>query len=211
MEGRTHFSVGIASGVGLACIHVDTHDITALSLTIITAGIASILPDIDEDGSLINNFIFPSLKKKFRSFALAALGVVMVLLYFLKGLSDWVLYTGIFAAGVAYVPHRSITHSFLACAYVAWVIYLIDPTYIYAVVIGYLSHLIADAVTSAGVPFLWPFPKKFGLKDVGIRVKSGGPLDVWTARISIILACIGFVYLLGQIFYNEAVASGWIS
>ncbi|MBA4496547.1 metal-dependent hydrolase [Paenactinomyces guangxiensis] len=211
MEGRTHFAIGIACGVGLACTVGDTKDVMNLSLTIITAGMASILPDIDEDGSLINNFIFPSLKRTYRSFALAAIGVVMVLMYFLKGLPDWVLYTGIFAAGVAYVPHRSVTHSFLSCAYITWIIYQAVPEYTYAVAIGYMSHLLADAVTSAGVPFLWPYSKKFSLKKLGIKVKSGGTVDRWVARIALILSCIGFLYLIGQVFYDEATAAGWIS
>ncbi|SEM98168.1 metal-dependent hydrolase [Lihuaxuella thermophila] len=211
MEGRTHFAIGIASGVGLACAAGETDDVMKLGATIVAAGLASILPDIDEDGSLINNFIFPSLKRAFRSFALAAIGVVMVLMYFLKDLPEWVLYTGIFAAGVAYVPHRSVTHSLLACAYVTWIIYQADPEYTYAVAFGYLSHLLADAFTSAGVPFLWPYSKKFGLKGLGIKVKSGGVADRWIANIAIILACLGFVYLIGQIFYEEAVARGWIS
>lgn len=210
MEGKTHIAIGIATGVGVACAMGDTGDVLQLSLTVVTAAIASILPDIDEDGSLINNFIFPSLNRKYRSFALAFIGVVMVLLYFIKALPEWVLLTGIFAAGVAYVPHRSVSHSLVSCAYVTGTVFLAAPAYTIPVMAGYLSHLLADTFTSAGVPYLWPYTKKFSLKKVGIKVKTGGKGDRWIGKVAILIAALGFVYLVGQIFYDEAVASGWI-
>ncbi|MFC7442878.1 metal-dependent hydrolase [Laceyella putida] len=211
MEGKTHVAIGMATGVALACGAGDTGDVAALSLTVVTAAVGSLLPDIDEDGSLINNFIFPSLKRNYRSFALAAIGAVMVLFYFLKGLPAWVLWLGIYAAGVAYIPHRTATHSLLACAYVGWVTYTIAPAYTWAVVLGYLSHLIADTMTSAGVPYLWPYKKKFNLKGFGIKVKTGGAGDQLIGTVAIIVAALGFVYLVGQILYDEAVTAGWFS
>jgi inner membrane protein len=208
VEGKTHFAIGIATGVGIACSS-GTDDVAKLSLTIVLSGLASLLPDIDEDGSLINNFIFPSLKRSYRSFALAALGVIMVALYFVKSLPLWVLLTGIYAAGVAYVPHRTVTHSILAVFYVAWITYLISPDYTWAVIMGYLSHLFADTLTTAGVPYLWPYHQKFSLKKLGIKIKSGGKEDQLIGMLSLVLAAIGFVYLVGHIFYQQAAASGW--
>ncbi|TCS96711.1 metal-dependent hydrolase [Hazenella coriacea] len=211
MQGKTHIAIGIATGVGVACTMGETGDVLNLSLTIVTAAIASILPDIDEDGSLINNIIFPSLNRKYRSFALAFIGVVMVLMYFVKALPEWVLLTGIFAAGVAYVPHRSVSHSLAACAYVTGTVFLAAPAYAIPVMAGYLSHLVADTFTSAGVPYLWPYKKRMNLKKLGIKVKTGGIGDQWTGKVAILIAALGFVYLIGQVFYDEAVASGWIA
>jgi inner membrane protein len=209
MEGRTHFAIGLACGVGLACTSGNTDDVGAMALTIVSAGIASILPDIDEDGSLINNFLFPSLSRKFRSFALAAIGVVAVLLYFLKDLPLWALLLGIFAAGVAYVPHRTVTHSLLALSYVTATVYLMAPGLAKAAAVGYLSHLLADSLTSSGVPYLWPYSKKFGFGKLGIRIKSGGKEDRLIGTLAVLLAGLGFFYLVGQIFYDEAVSAGW--
>jgi inner membrane protein len=208
VQGKTHVAIGIATGVGLACSS-GSDDVAELSLTIVLSGFASLLPDIDEDGSLINNFIFPSLKRTYRSFALAALGVIMAALYFVKGLPLWVLLIGIYAAGVAYVPHRTVTHSVLSVFYVGWVTYLISPPYVFAVVMGYLSHLFADTLTTAGVPYLWPYHKKFNLKKLGIHIKSGGKEDHLIGTLSLVLAAIGFVYLVGHIFYQQAASSGW--
>lgn len=209
LTGKTHFAIGIASGVGLAVASGNTDDVGELALTIVLAGVASLIPDIDEDGSLINNFIFPSLRRTYRSFALAALGVVMILLFVIKSLPLWVLLLGIFAAGVAYAPHRTVTHSLLACAYVTWMFYLIEPKLTTPVLIGYLSHLFADTLTSAGIPYLWPYKKKFSLKAFGIKVKTGGKEEKLIGRLSILLAALGFVYLIGLIFYNEVKMAGW--
>ncbi len=211
MEGKTHAAIGMATGVGLACGMGESADVAVLGLTVVSAVIGSLLPDIDEDGSMINNFLFPSLKRTYRSFALAALGAVMVLFYFLKGLPTWVLWLGLYAAAVAYVPHRTVTHSLLACAYVGWVVYTIAPTYTWAVVLGYLSHLIADTMTSAGVPYLWPYKKRFNLKGFGVKVKTGGSGDHLIGTVAIIVAALGFVYLVGQVLYDEALTAGWIS
>ncbi|KYQ87443.1 MULTISPECIES: metal-dependent hydrolase [Thermoactinomyces] len=209
MTGKTHFAIGVASGVGLAVASGNTDDVGELALTIVLAGIASLLPDIDEDGSLINNFLFPSLSRTYRSFALAALGLVMILLFFIKSLPLWVLLMGVFAAGVAYAPHRSVTHSILTCAYVTWMFYTIQPWMSVPVLVGYLSHLFADTLTSAGVPYLWPYKKKFSMKAFGIKVKTGGSEEKLIGRLSILLAALGFVYLIGLILYNEVKMAGW--
>jgi len=200
-------AIGLACGVGLACASGKTDDVAYLSLTVVVAGVASILPDIDEDGSLINLFMFPSLKRAYRSFALASLGVVMILLYFLKSLPLWVLLTGIFAAGVAYVPHRTVTHSLLALAYVTGTVYLMAPQYAFPAAVGYFSHLFADTMNPKGVPYLWPYKDKFALKKWGVQVKTGGNIDQMIGTVSMILAGLGFVYLVGQIFYQDALAS----
>lgn len=209
MEGKTHVAIGTATGVALACGAGDVSDVAVLSLTIVTAALGSLLPDIDEDGSLINLFLFPFLKRSYRSFALAAIGAVMILFYFLKGLPAWVLWLGIYAALVAYIPHRTATHSLLACAYVGWIAYSIAPAYTWPTVLGYLSHLIADTMTTAGVPYLWPYKKKFNLKGFGIKVKTGGSGDRLIGTVAIIVAALGFVYLVGQIIYDEAVSAGF--
>ncbi len=209
LTGKTHFAIGVASGVGLAVASGNTDDVGELALTIVLAGIASLLPDIDEDGSLINNFLFPSLSRTYRSFALAALGLVMILLFFIKSLPLWVLLMGVFAAGVAYAPHRSVTHSILTCAYVTWMFYTIQPCMSVPVLVGYLSHLFADTLTSAGVPYLWPYKKKFSMKAFGIKVKTGGSEEKLIGRLSILLAALGFVYLIGLILYNEVKMAGW--
>jgi inner membrane protein len=211
LEGRTHLAIGLATGVGLACASKNTDDVASLVLTIAVAGFGALLPDIDEDGSLINNYIFPFTRRRsIRSFVLAALGVVAVLLWLMKSLPLWVLMAGIFAAGVAYVPHRTVTHSLLALGYVTVMMHFAVPSYTYAMMLGYASHLLADSFTKTGVPLLWPFSVKFHFKKLGIQVRSGGEADRLIGSITLVLSAIGFVYLLGHIFYDQAVVVRWL-
>lgn len=66
--------------------------------------------------------------------------------------------------------HRGFTHSLLAV--VGGILLLqcrlpeswgVPPDVLHAMVIGYLSHLLADALTPAGVPLLWPVRWRFCL------------------------------------------------
>lgn len=206
MEGRTHMAIGLACGVGLAFASGQTDDVAYLGLTIVVTGIASILPDIDEDGSLINLFLFPVLKRAYRSIALLSLGIILILFYFLRDLPLWVLLTGIFAAGVAYAPHRSVTHSLLALAYVTTTVYLISPSYAFATAVGYFSHLFADTMNIKGVPYLWPYKTKFSFKKWGVQVKAGSEADKMIGTVAIILTALGVVFLVGHIIYEDTLA-----
>lgn len=198
MQGKTHLRIGLAAGVGVG--FATSPDFLTLTATVAIAATASMLPDIDEDGSKINKWLFSSLNRKWRSLALASVGVIICLFWYLAHLPLWVLLTGIYAAGVAYVPHRSVTHSLIGLAYVLWVIYLAIPTYLYAVAAGYLSHLLADAFTVAGVPFLWPYQKKVGLKTIGLEIRTGRETDKYLGRTTLLIACVGYVYLVGKIY-----------
>lgn len=64
--------------------------------------------------------------------------------------------------------HRGLTHSLLAVAGGLALIHAAQPNTAIArlvepLVVGYLSHLAADALTPAGVPLLWPWKRRFGL------------------------------------------------
>lgn len=84
--------------------------------------------------------------------------------------------------------HRGITHSLLAV--IAWVALaahygLVKHYWVAAMAVGYLSHLLCDWMTPAGVPFLYPSRRKF---TCAMTVKTGGGGE------SIIL--IGICFLL---------------
>src|SRR5690606_11923332 len=85
----------------------------------------------------------------------------------------WVLLIAIFLGIVVFAPHRTITHSLFMVIYLGMTVHLISPEWMWVFVAGYLSHLIADALTVSGIPFLWPFPIKFSLSQIGIRIKTG--------------------------------------
>jgi inner membrane protein len=64
----------------------------------------------------------------------------------------------------ALVGHRGITHSALAVILGTAVLAIsgLDQP-VAPLVLGYLSHLAADALTPSGVPFLWPSRRRFTL------------------------------------------------
>lgn len=69
--------------------------------------------------------------------------------------------------------HRGITHSLIAVvamsAAIAWQIG--SQSWIVALAIGYLTHLVGDWLTPSGVPFLWPNRRKFTSK-IGFKTNS---------------------------------------
>jgi membrane-bound metal-dependent hydrolase YbcI (DUF457 family) len=81
--------------------------------------------------------------------------------------------------------HRGISHSllglFLADKFLFWLIarifngeYLNIYLIYWSVIIGYISHLIADSFTEEGVPLLYPIKVNLGLPPVKIwRIKTG--------------------------------------
>lgn len=60
--------------------------------------------------------------------------------------------------------HRGITHSALAVGMCAWAAGMWGGQMgIWPLVVGYVSHLLADGLTPAGVPLLWPLKTRFAL------------------------------------------------
>jgi inner membrane protein len=94
-------------------------------------------------------------------------------------------------AGV--LEHRGPTHSLLAVATVmlavhAWLGVL--PLTL-AIGAGYLSHLLADALSPMGVPFLWPALRwRYRLMPDGLRVRSGTRLIELPVAIAVLLASL---------------------
>ncbi|GGE17591.1 hypothetical protein GCM10011571_19140 [Marinithermofilum abyssi] len=206
MTGNTHMSLGVAAGAAAAAITGVGADPEAMAWTVVASSIGAMLPDIDEDGSMLNNLLFKSIQ--YRSAALTVLGGIMVLLYFLKHVPLWTCLAGMYAMSVAFVPHRSITHSLLALGIVTGITYLAAPDYSVAIAAGYISHLLADAVTTGGVPFFWPWKKRWGLKDLGIKVRSGDKVDQVTGKLAMYGGSLAILWMLFQGASPDAFLSG---
>lgn len=82
------------------------------------------------------------------------------------------------------VGHRTLTHSLLG---VALFVALIAPAatlsldLFAALVAGYVSHLVADALNKRGVPLLWPAGRPMRLLPRGVR--SGGVAEFAVALV----------------------------
>lgn len=88
--------------------------------------------------------------------------------------------------------HRTLTHSLLglaAFAVLAWLLWRAMPGPGYelfvALVAGYASHLAADALTTRGVPLLWPAGGAVRLFPGGM--KSGGVVEFVVAVFAVAL------------------------
>ena len=95
------------------------------------------------------------------------------------------------------VGHRTLTHSLLGLALFVLPVWLLlgdYPNVFYAIVAGYASHLVADALNTRGVPLLWPLGGTFRLLPGGF--KSGGLVEVLVALVALVFVgvSISLVY-----------------
>ncbi|WP_312830884.1 metal-dependent hydrolase [Pantoea eucrina] len=78
--------------------------------------------------------------------------------------------------------HRGFTHSLLAVAISLWLFkvnvpadWFLPADVLQGLTLGYLSHIVADMLTPAGVPLLWPCRWRFRLPI--LRSQSGNQLE----------------------------------
>lgn len=195
MKGETHGAIGLAAGVGV--VYLTGADswldvVTAISVSFV----ASLLPDLDAEESKLQSMLLPNMSRKGRSAVYVGIAILLFLLHvFVPETPLWVLLIGIFFGVVAFAPHRTITHSLLMLIYLGWVANQIYPEAVWPFVAGYLSHLLADAMTVSGIPFFWPFPLKISLSQIGVRIKTGGLVDQWVGNVALVLFFLGVIYL----------------
>jgi len=181
------------------------------------AAIGSLLPDIDHPNSTITHEVMPEIPglSGWRlgylvtgaGFLVAAWGIDKYsLLPGFQGVVNFIL----ISAGLTMLiftlnGHRGITHSLLGLAITttaAW--YIQDAVGIWqhwginilpAFILGYVLHLLADALTNSGVPLLYPHRKRFALSwfDTGsLRERFFGYLMLCTYVI-LLLYQTGFL------------------
>jgi inner membrane protein len=98
---------------------------------------------------------------------------------------SWALRTTSFVL-VRTVGHRTMTHSLVGVLLFSLLVLLFlgrFPNLAIALVAGYASHVLADALNTRGVPLLWPMGKPFRLLPGGVR--SGGAVEVAVALVAL--------------------------
>jgi inner membrane protein len=89
-----------------------------------------------------------------------------------------------------------LTHSLLGIALFALPVWLLlggFPNLSLALIAGYASHVVADALNTRGVPFLWPLGRPFRLLPGGIR--SGGAAE-FVVALGALVFTVYVLYLL---------------
>ena len=107
--------------------------------------------------------------------------------------------------GLLGVKHRGVLHSGLAVVLVAFLAELMGGWLGYrdvglALALGYASHvIIADAATIAGVPLLWPTPRRFHLLPRLLRVRTGGLVE----KLIFVATTLSLIWLLPDLLPPE--------
>ncbi len=172
MQGYTHALAGVTAAaalnaqIGFVQPHVIKGVPVGLALCAGFAILGALLPDVDAEDSTI--------KREF-----GAAGTLASVSLRLFG-----------------VGHRGVTHYGLTTLGVMIVSYLVSARMGYpdaglALGVGYLSHVVADALTKHGVPLWWPLPGNFHLLPGPFRIKTGGAGE----SIFFMLASATFVWI----------------
>ena len=172
MQGYTHALVGLTAAAALNAQigFVQPHVVKGVPVGLaICAGFAilgALLPDVDAEDSTIKH-------------EMGAAGTLTSLSLKLLG-----------------VGHRGVTHYGVTTLGVMIIGYLVSARMGYpdaglALGVGYLSHVIADALTRHGVPLWWPLPGNFHLLPGPFRIKTGGAGE----SIFFMLASATFVWI----------------
>ena len=215
MTGRTHYQFGIVTGMtavlilGLNPQNVAGAELITL-ISVAGSGVGSILPDCDIRTSKAGK-IYKKISNVILLVGCFCLGIsVMSAFYdseFIRGMSAvfTVLGTGcvLFYAGMRSVKHRGFTHGIiiplLLCALYFFLIHMqyrmsrelsiIALSFLFGVILGYVSHLFADMFNPKGVPVFYPAGFKLSLMKIPTRSKAE---CVWFWITSAVFLVIGF-------------------
>jgi membrane-bound metal-dependent hydrolase YbcI (DUF457 family) len=91
-----------------------------------------------------------------------------------------------------FVKHRGITHSFTFLFIISFFIFLFFKEILFAFVLGYSLHLLADSLTIKGIMPLYPFKKKLRGK-----IKTGGIIE----NLIFVILLSGNLFLVFTLIY----------
>ncbi len=176
MNATTHAVFGVAALAGVALVAGAEPPAYVYPAAVAAAW----LPDLDNPRSTLGNGLNRSKN--------ATINLVS------RPLS-WFFRTASFVL-VRTVGHRTLTHSLvgvLIFALPVWLLLGSFPNLTLALVVGYASHVLADALNTRGVPLLWPLGKPFRLLPGGVR--SGGAVEVVVALATLTFALYALLLL----------------
>lgn len=151
MQGPTHALVG-ATSVGLFVLLDIPHQYPLIVLSAV-AGFAALWPDLDGSESMAENIrVFGVRPLKFVGFVTDKL-----------------------------FKHRGFLHSLMAVVFLAFILLGFLPQLpkeiVIATLMGYTSHLVADALTPAGIPWLYPWEWRSSLLPKILCITTGSFME----------------------------------
>lgn len=184
MNATTHAVFGVAALTGASLLLGEAPPLYAYPV----AAVAAWVPDVDNPRSRLGNGL-----SRTKSPVLNV--IVCPASWALRAISVTLFRT---------VGHRTLTHSLLG---IALFVVLVSPIatlsadLFLALVAGYASHLVADALNTKGVPLLWPAVRRVRLLPGGVR--SGGTVEFVVALVVAVVTGYGIYALypaLGRAF-----------
>lgn len=159
MTGRTHDAIAFASLITIATLYPPASlNLSTAAAAVVGNIVGGTFPDIDQASNRLWDMLpfGDNMGKVFRR---------------------------------VFMGHRTLTHSFLGIfiftnLFQFVIPRLFNPAFIdgqilfYSIMIGYISHLLGDAVTKEGLPLLFPLNIKFGIPPVRfLRLTAGGWIE----------------------------------
>ncbi len=210
--GKTHMAIGIGVGLGLgAAIPISVSFAWQLGLTVAFTTIGALAPDLDiadneleELGRQEGRFVARSLRRAGRhagclvELASDAVGAVA----WLAGEIISRLVEGVAWIVQRFTTHRGLTHSLIAAIYIVVLAVSLsvllttsrNPWWGLAWSAGWLSHLLADALTLSGLKLLQPWSQqRYWLAPRPLRFRVGTWPD---AALGTVAPFIGLIALL---------------
>ncbi len=176
MNATTHAVFGVAALAGASLLVGSEPPLYAYPAAVVAAWI----PDVDNPRSRLGNGLSRTKSPVLNTIARPA---------------SWALRAASFTLSRT-VGHRTLTHSLLGIALFVTLVSPVaplSPELFFALVAGYASHLVADALNTKGVALLWPSGWRFRLLPGGVR--SGGIAEFVVALAAAAVAGYG-IYAL---------------
>ena len=180
MTARTHDAFAFASLVTFAAFFPPENlNLTTLVVSVIGADVGALLPDLDQAGNRLWEML-PSGHN---------LGRIFRRIFY---------------------KHRTLTHSLIGVFAIYKLLEFVLPLVLNSgflntkivlasIMIGYLSHLLADSLTEEGLPLLFPLNISFGLPPIRkVRIKTGKWFE------NFVVYPVVWIYLIWFIHLNQA-------
>jgi len=112
-----------------------------------------------------------------------------------------------------FLGHRTLSHSllgiYLISSFLFWLLpILLNPVYVdpatvhAAVMIGFISHLIADSFTEEGIPLFFPFLFKVGFPPIrSWRIKTGQ----WFEKLVVFPGVLLYLFLFVRAYQPQLI------